>query len=300
MCGAFGSRAGEDTGGGWRAAQGKRLPQGDCLACESWPSSPPRDLCELTPQTCSWSLRSRPSSWGQRVRPGQGAAACGVQRQGPGQAREFRERAAAAAATRGPPVRREGETAGVPRGGGWGGGSTTARSVRCRDDCPSLARSSPKPQLQPKTKTLPTCQQRRSSLGRAARASERRGRGGALRGGGGSASPPLPHRAQPRTVSRRAAGTWGGRARAHQDQERQGSAQVYVLWGGGGVRRGGHLWGGCDCARARRQTRRAKQGLNITGPPPPLRGFTGTHRPTRNLSLQPSVPSPNLVTSPAA
>lgn len=93
------------------------------------------------------------------------------------------------------------------------GPSTTARSVRGRDDCQSLARSSPKPQLQPKTKTLPTCQQRRSSLGRAARASERRGRGGALRGGG--ASPPLPRSAQPRTVSPRAAGTWGDRARAH-------------------------------------------------------------------------------------
>lgn len=50
------------------------------------------------------------------------------------------------------------------------GASTTARGVRGRDDCQSLARSSPKPQLQPKTKTLPTCQQRRSSLGRAARA----------------------------------------------------------------------------------------------------------------------------------
>lgn len=93
------------------------------------------------------------------------------------------------------------------------GASTTARGVRGRDDCQSLARSSSKPQLQPKTKTLPTCQQRRSSLGRAARASERRGRGGALRGGG--ASPPLPHPAQPRTVSPRAAGTWGDRARAH-------------------------------------------------------------------------------------
>lgn len=75
-----------------------------------------RDPSELTPQTCSWSLRSRPSSWGQRVRPGQGAAACGVQRQGPGQAREFREREAAAAVTRGPPVGRGGQTARVPRG----------------------------------------------------------------------------------------------------------------------------------------------------------------------------------------
>lgn len=75
-----------------------------------------RDPSELTPQTCSWSLRSRPSSWGQRVRPGQGSAACGVQRQGPGQAREFREREAAAAVTRGPPVGRGGQTARVPQG----------------------------------------------------------------------------------------------------------------------------------------------------------------------------------------
>lgn len=90
------------------------------------------------------------------------------------------------------------------------GASTTARGVRGRDDCQSLARSSPKPQLQPKTKTLPTCQQRRSSLGRTARASERRGRGGALGGGGsGGASPPLPHTAQSWTVSPRAPGTWG-------------------------------------------------------------------------------------------
>lgn len=177
-----------------------------------------RDPSELTPQTCSWSLRSRPSSWGQRVRPGQGAAACGVQRQGPGQAPEFREREAAAA-RRGSPARRGGETARVPRGA-----STTSRGVRGRDDCQSLARSSPKPQLQPKTKTLPTCQQRRSSLGRAARASERRGRGGALRGGG--ASRPLPHSAQPRTVSPGAPRTWGDRVRAHRDKERQGSAHV--------------------------------------------------------------------------
>lgn len=42
---AFGSRTGEDAdcpaGGGWRAAQGRRLRSGDCLGCESWPSTPP-------------------------------------------------------------------------------------------------------------------------------------------------------------------------------------------------------------------------------------------------------------------
>lgn len=43
--GACGSRAGEDAGGpdggGWRAAQGRRLRESDCLGCESWPSPSP-------------------------------------------------------------------------------------------------------------------------------------------------------------------------------------------------------------------------------------------------------------------
>lgn len=47
------------------------------------PPQTPTTTTRLTPQTCSWSLRSRPSSWGRRVRPGPGAAACGVQRLGP-------------------------------------------------------------------------------------------------------------------------------------------------------------------------------------------------------------------------
>lgn len=120
-----------------------------------------------TPQTCSWSLRSRPSSWGRRVRPGPGAAACKTG--GPGQAPEFRYR----------------DEAEDQRDGAVGGeerplDSSRASSSSCRcsgDDCSSLALLSSQPQLQPKTKTLPTCQQRRSSLGRAARASEQRGEG---------------------------------------------------------------------------------------------------------------------------
>lgn len=43
--GACGSQAGEDAGGriggGWRAAQGRRLRSSYCLGCESWPSPPP-------------------------------------------------------------------------------------------------------------------------------------------------------------------------------------------------------------------------------------------------------------------
>lgn len=70
--------------------------------------------------------------------------------------------------------------------------SSTSRGAGGSDDCSSLALLSPQPQLQPKTKTLPTCQQRRSSLGRAARASERRGEGGGGAHGGGGAGPPLP------------------------------------------------------------------------------------------------------------
>lgn len=179
------------------------------------------------------------------------------------------------------------------------GASTTARGVRGRDDCQSLARSSPKPQLQPKTKTLPTCQQRRSSLDRAARASERRGRGGALRGGG--ASPPLPHPAHPRTVSPRVARTWDDGARAHRDKERQGSAQVRAR-----LRMCVCVYGArCAVGRARvracsRTGEKSGAGTDITGSPPALRGLPGTYRPTRNLSFQPRVPSPDLVTSPAA
>lgn len=45
MRGACGSQAGEDAGGriggGWRAAQGRRLRSSYCLGCESWPSPPP-------------------------------------------------------------------------------------------------------------------------------------------------------------------------------------------------------------------------------------------------------------------
>lgn len=67
------------------ARQGRRLraerhfrgKQGRESPCSRRPGTP-----RLTPQTCSWSLRSRPSSWGRRVRPGPGAAACGVQRLG--------------------------------------------------------------------------------------------------------------------------------------------------------------------------------------------------------------------------
>lgn len=214
--------------------------------------------------------------------PGRPASSGSGRRRRPGEARPAR------------PTRRTDRSSPV-------GASTTARGVRGRDDCQSLARVSPKPQLQPKTKTLPTCQQRRSSLGRAARASERRGRGGALRRGG-RASPPLPQGAQPRTVSPRAAGARGGRARAHPDEARQGSARVCVCVRGGGVRGGGGRGPGSSrgrgrgrggCARARSRTGEqsaSREGRSLTGTLPAA-PKTPRHAPThaepgRAFSLQ--------------
>lgn len=142
--------------------------------------------------------------------------------------------------------------------------SSTSRGAGGSDDCSSLALLSPQPQLQPKTKTLPTCQQRRSSLGRAARASERRGEGGGgAHGGGGGAGPPLPPlpgsagdgppESSRRVAAARVRSRLSGR-QAHREQERQGSAYVSVcicVWEG--------LWGGCECARARGPGREGKQ-----------------------------------------
>lgn len=131
---------------------------------------------------------------------------------GPGQARELRDL----------------EEAGKRRAGAFGGegrpldsdrASSTSRGAGGSDDCSSLALLSPQPQLQPKTKTLPTCQQHRSSLGRAARASERRGEGGGgARGAGGGAGPPLP-------PLRGAAGDTPGRSRRRSAREQPESGR---------------------------------------------------------------------------
>lgn len=189
----------------------------------------PSSSSKFTPQTCSWSLRSRPSSWGRRVRPGPGAAASGVQRRGaPGRPRELRDREEAEERRAGTVNRERG-----PLDSDWA--SSTSRGAGSGDDCSSLALLSPQPQLQPKTKTLPTCQQRRSSLGRAARASEQRGEGerrSARRRRRGTTPPPLPGAAgdgrpeRSRTAAAAAARA-GSRVpgrQAHREQERQGSA----------------------------------------------------------------------------
>lgn len=182
-----------------------------------------------------------------------GAGRCGVRSAktgGPGQAPEFRD---------GEEVeeRRAGAVGGEGKPLGSGRASSTSRRAGGGDDCSSLALLSPQPQLQPKTKTLPTCQQRRSSLGRTARASERRGEGrrrSARRRRRGTTPPPLPGAARdgPPGSSRSAAAA-AARARsclrstqAHREKERQGSAYLFVcicVWEG--------LWGGRECARAR-------------------------------------------------
>lgn len=184
---------------------------------------------KFTPQTCSWSLRSRPSSWGRRVRPGPGAAASGVQRRGaPGRPGSSGTRRRQRSGGQGPSTGRGG-----PLDSDWA--SSTSRGADSGDDCSSLALLSPQPQLQPKTKTLPTCQQRRSSLGRAARASEQRGEGerrSARRRRRGTTPPPLPGAAGDRRPQRsRTAAAAAARAgsrvpgrQAHRQQERQGSA----------------------------------------------------------------------------
>lgn len=61
--------------------------------------------------------------------------------------------------------------------------------------------------------------------------------------------------------------------------------------------------GDCGAGASAREVadRRGEQSRDGPSPEPslPLRRLTGTHRPTRNLSPQLSVPSPSLVTSPA-
>lgn len=183
------------------------------------------------------------------MRPGPGAAGeRSAKTRGPGQARELRD-LEEAGKRRAVAVGGEGR----PLDSDWA--SSTSRGAGGSDDCSSLALLSPQPQLQPKTKTLPTCQQRRSSLGRAARASERRGEGRGGAHGGGGAGPPLPPlpgsagdgepESSRRVAAARARSRLSGR-QAHREQERQGSAYVSVcicVWEG--------LWGGCECARAR-------------------------------------------------
>ena len=217
---------------------GNRLPRATLVS----PPSP-----KLTPQTCSWLLRSRPSSWGRRVRPGPGAAASGVQSRGaPGRPRSSGTRRRQRSGGQGPT---EGEER--PLDCCWA--SSTYHGAGRGDDCSSLALLSPQPQLQPKTKTLSTCQQRRSSLGRVARPRScvGRGRGRSARRRGTS-PPPLPGAADDsQPGSSRSAAAAGTRSRlpggqAHRELERQGSAYLSVcicVWEG--------LWGGCQCARAR-------------------------------------------------
>ena len=116
--------------------------------------------------------------------------------------------------------------------------------------------------------------------------------------------PPSPGRArgrQPKSYGS-AAAVAAARARsrlqgrqAHREKERQGSAYVSVcicLWEG--------LWGGCECARARRPVRKKKAGQLHTAPePPPLPSATdSTHQPTKHLSCLSCPPSPlSLVAS---
>lgn len=117
----------------------------------------------VTPFT---SLLMRPAGAARTGRCGERSA----KTRGPGQAREFRDREEA--------EERRARTVGGeerPLDSGWASSSSSRGAGG--GDCSSLALLSPQPQLQPKTKTLSTCQQRRSSLGRAARASEQRGEG---------------------------------------------------------------------------------------------------------------------------
>lgn len=135
----------------------------------------------------------------------------------------------------------------------------------------------------------------RNSVGRGRRRSAPRRR---------TTPPPSPGRArgrQPKSYGS-AAAVAAARARsrlqgrqAHREKERQGSAYVSVcicLWEG--------LWGGCECARARRPVREKKAGQLHTAPePPPLPSATdSTHQPTKHLSCLSCPPSPlSLVAS---
>lgn len=202
-----------------------------------------------------------------------GAGRCGVRSaktRAPGQAREFRDseeaeerRAGAVGAEAGPLGSRR--------------ASSTSRSAHGRDDCSSVALLPLQPQLQPKTKTLPTCQQRLSSLGRAARALERRGEKAeeeeeraAAAAAARDPPPPLPGAAT--TVSPGAAGArWRRRRRresALASQTRKPTARrgrevpvsvCICVWE--------ELRGGCECARARRPVR-GKQGICPQSPDP--------------------------------
>lgn len=134
-----------------------------------------------------------------------GARRCGersAKARGPGQARELRgwEAAAGRRAGAGGAEKRPSTPAGPPP-------PPAAPAAAAAATCRRLALRSPQPQLQPKTKTLSTCQQRRSSLGSAARA-----RSGVGRGEERSAARdhPSPTPAQPTALGPGAAGARGG------------------------------------------------------------------------------------------
>lgn len=137
-----------------------------------------------------------------------GAGCCGersAKTRRPGQAREFRGREKAGERRAGAVGEEE-----RPLDSDWA--SSTSRGAGGGDDCSSLALLSPQPQLQPKTKTLPTCQQHRSSLGRAARASERRGEGKEERAAAAARDHPSPTLGSSRRRSAREQPESGGDA----------------------------------------------------------------------------------------
>lgn len=275
MRGACGSRAGEDAGGGgagggWRAAQGRRLRESDCLGCESWPLPPPE-----TPP----SSHLKPALGHSVHVPPHGASGCG-----PGRAlrrAECKDRGQGRPRSSGSGRRRRQGSARPPDAeerplesrGGLHHRPRRPRPRRLPVASSVLSKASTSTQNK-NTPHLPATPlligQSRPGLRNAGGGEER----SAASGGGGGASPPLPHPAQPRTVSRRAPPERGvTRARAHQDKPRQGErpsarlppracARARVHGGPRGARRGG-----CERARARGRARRAEQGRDVTGFP---------------------------------
>lgn len=220
------------------------------------------------------------------MRPGQGAAACGVQRQGPGQAREFREREAETG-TRGPPGRRGGQTARVPRGLHHRPRRPRPRRLPVASSVLSKASTSTQNKNTPHLPATPLLiGQSRPGLGTPGegRSAPRRRRR--------EPTPPPPGAALDREPpSSRSVGRPGASPPGQGEAGKWPSVRACVC--GGGVAGGGGPRGGGECARARGPARRAKRGRHIAPEPsPPLRRLTSTHRPTRNPSFQLKCPQP--------
>lgn len=253
---------------------------------------------KLTPQTCSWSLRSRPSSWGRRVRPWPGAAACGVQRRGPragpGVPAPGGGRGAA-----GRGRRRGGETSRLRRGLLHLPRPQRRRRLLVASSALSSASTSTQNKNTPHLPATPLLiGQSRPGLGTAwggGRRSARRPRSRRRRRG--TTPPPLPGAARDRPAgnSRSAAAAAAAQpalaSKARKPTARRRGREVPIclcicVWEG--------LWGGCECARARGpvRERRARQLHTALGPPL-LPSASKQHAPTQQalelsgLSSQP-------------